>query len=884
MPSIGLNELRKRFLEFFESKGHLALPSFSLVPENDPSLLLINAGMTPLKPYFTGEQKPPRLRVTTCQKCIRTPDIENVGHTARHATFFEMLGNFSFGDYFKKEAITWAWEFFTVELKIPKEKLWITIYEDDDEAFEIWHKVIGLPEDRIVRMGKETNFWEHGTGPCGPCSEVHYDRGPDKGCGKADCKVGCECDRFIEVWNLVFTQFYRHENGEYTKLEKKNIDTGMGLERLATVIQDVGSLFEVDTIANILNAVCKLAKIKYGASHKNDVSIRVVTDHIRSTVFMVSDGIIPSNEGRGYVLRRLLRRASRHGRLLGIEAPFLSKLARVVMEESGSAYPELKEKWDYISKIIETEEAKFQTTIDQGLSMLESAIEEIKKEGIDTIYGEMAFKLHDTFGFPLDLTKEIASENGLKVDENRFKELMKEQKEKAREALKSKETSAWSRSGSEDYEEEGRTEFVGYNEVKAEGKALHLIKDGKAVEKASEGDRIMLISDKTPFYAESGGQVGDTGLISGSNGTMRVEDTIKNAGGQSLHVGVIENGTFNKGEAIHLTIDIKRRNSIAKNHTTTHLLHKALKDVLGKHVAQAGSMVGEDRLRFDFHHFTAMTPKKIERVEREVNEQIVTNKVVFKREMSLKDAKAMGAEALFGEKYGDIVRVIEVEDFSKELCGGTHLNNTAEAGLFVIISEGGVASGVRRIEAKTGEAAFAYLKEREELLKNISSTLKTGIEDAPGRIENLISEIHSLEKENEKLKMKLAVSNLDEVLSSAVEVAGLKVVKAKYDGMDIQTLRNTGDTLKNMLGSGVVILASTDESKVNLVVTASADAVKRGIHAGSIIKEAAAVVGGGGGGRPDMAQAGGKEAGHINQALETAMDVLKKQLEDKVGK
>jgi alanyl-tRNA synthetase len=883
MPDTGLNELRKRFLDFFESKGHLVMPSFSLVPGSDPSLLLINAGMTPLKPYFTGEQKPPRHRMATCQKCIRTPDIERVGLTARHATFFEMLGNFSFGDYFKKEAITWAWEFFTEVLEIPADKLWISVYEEDDEAFEIWHKVVGLPEDRIIRMGKESNFWEHGTGPCGPCSEIYFDRGPDKGCGNADCKAGCECDRFIEVWNLVFTQFYRHENGEYTKLEKKNIDTGMGLERLAAVMQDVNSLFEVDTIANILNAVCRLAGVKYGAAHKSDVSIRVITDHIRSTVFMVSDGIIPSNEGRGYVLRRLLRRASRHGRLLGVEAPFLSKLARVVVEESGNAYPELKEKWDYISKVIDTEESKFQATIDQGLSMLESAIEKIKNEGSYTIDGETAFRLHDTYGFPLDLTKEIAAENGLQVDENGFKELMEVQKEKAREALRAKETSAWKNSGMEGFKWEDRTEFVGYNESAAEGTILHLIKNDNTVESVEEGDRIILISGKTPFYAESGGQTGDTGLITGIAGSMKVENCIKNSAGQYMHIGVVEKGTFKKGESINLAIDANRRNSIAKNHTSTHLLHRALKNVLGLHVAQAGSMVSEDRLRFDFHHFSAMTEEEIERVEREVNEQIFKNLPVSKSEMPLKEAKAMGAEALFGEKYGDVVRVIKVGDFSIELCGGTHLNNTAEAGLFVITSESAVASGVRRIEAKTGESAFQYLKERAELLKSISVLLKTGVEEIHGKIENLIDGLRSLEKENEKLKMKLAVANLDEVLSRAVEIEGLKIIKVKYDGMDMQTLRNTGDTLKNMVGSGVAILASTDEGKVNLVVMASADAVKRGIHSGIIIKEAAAAVGGGGGGRPDMAQAGGKETGRINQALETAMNVVKRQLEEKIG-
>lgn len=877
MQKIGLNELRQRFLGFFEDKGHLVLPSFSLVPENDQSILLINAGMTPLKPYFTGELKPPSQRVATCQKCIRTPDIEHVGHTARHATFFEMLGNFSFGEYFKKEAITWAWEFFTKELEIPADKLWITVYEEDDEAFEIWNKIVGLPAERIVRMGKDTNFWEHGTGPCGPCSEIHYDRGEEKGCGKSTCKVGCDCDRYIEVWNLVFTQFYKHENGEYTKLDKKNIDTGMGLERLAVVMQGVENLFEVDTIYNILKAVCKIAGAGYGLSNEKDTSIRLITDHIRSTVFMISDGIIPSNEGRGYVLRRLLRRAARHGRLLGIKSSFLYEVARVVLEESKEAYPELQEKWEYIRKTIETEENRFQDTIDQGLYLLEAEIKSIKAGGLDTIQGETAFKLHDTYGFPLDLTKEIAEEHGLKVDINDFKIRMEGQREKAREAIKDRRNSAWGGGSVEGLESDSKTEFLGYETFKCEGTALHLLIDGKEVIEAVQGDRITLLTDRTPFYAESGGQVGDTGYISASDGVMNVEDCIKSSDGKSLHIGVVHKGVLRKGDRVSLEIDSKRRKNIARNHTTTHLLHKALRNVLGGHVAQAGSFVSDERLRFDFTHFAAMADEEIAMVEKEVNEQIFNGERVTVREMSLKEAKALGAEALFGEKYGERVRVITVDNYSMELCGGTHLTNTSEAGLFKILGEGGVASGVRRIEAQTGPAALAYFENREQLLKNVTAILKTNADECPKKAENLVNETHNIAKENEKLRVKLAVTGLDDVISGALDINGIKVIRKKYDEMDIQTLRNTGDMIRNKLKCGVLILASSEGEKVNLVVMATPDAISRGARAGDIIKEASRVVGGGGGGRPDMAQAGGRDKAKIYEALELAVDVVRKQ-------
>jgi len=635
MQKLGLNELRERFLSFFERKGHLRLPSFSLVPANDPSILLINAGMTPLKPYFTGQEVPPRKRVTTCQKCIRTPDIENVGKTARHGTFFEMLGNFSFGDYFKKEAIPWAWEFVTKDLEMPVDRLWVSIYEEDDEAFEIWHKDVGLPAERIVRMGKKDNFWEHGTGPCGPCSEIYFDRGEDKGCGKPDCKVGCDCDRYIEFWNLVFTQFNRQEDGTYVQLEKKNIDTGMGLERLACIMQGVNSLFEVDTVRNILEYVCKMAGADYGRDYKTDVSIRVITDHIRSTTMMVSDGILPSNEGRGYVLRRLLRRAARHGKLLGIDRPFLYDVAQVVIDESKEAYPELAEKAEYIKKVIRIEEERFQATIDQGLGILNQYIEEAKSRNENKISGERVFKLHDTYGFPLDLTKEIAAENGLSIDEEGFKKEMAEQKKKAREALKNKDNSAWGQSIYDSLDKELKTEFVGYGSYESYSKIMYIIKDGEVVENAQEGDEVTVILDKTPFYAESGGQVGDTGYIEGKDGKVEVQDCKKTPDGKHLHIGKVLKGIIEKGTEVKAAIDVKRRLAIAKNHTATHLLHKAMRNVLGDHVHQAGSLVEPNRLRFDFTHFSALTPEELKKIEDEVNDKIMDNLVVDVREMNI---------------------------------------------------------------------------------------------------------------------------------------------------------------------------------------------------------------------------------------------------------
>lgn len=887
MKKLGLNELRELYLQFFESKGHLRLPSFSLVPRNDPSILLINAGMTPLKPYFTGAEKPPRSRVTTCQKCIRTPDIENVGKTARHGTFFEMLGNFSFGDYFKKEAIPWAWEFITRVLEIPEDRLYVSIYQDDDEAFEIWNKDVGLPADRIVRMGKEDNFWEHGTGPCGPCSEIYFDRGPERGCGKPDCKVGCDCDRYIEFWNLVFTQFNKEEDGSYSRLEKRNIDTGMGLERLAVIIQDVDNLFEVDTIRNILDYVCQKAGVRYGASSSGkgnsshnsaDVSIRVITDHIRSTTMMVCDGILPSNEGRGYVLRRLLRRAARHGRLLGIEGPFLYDVARVVIRESGQAYPELIEKEEYICKVIKIEEERFAATIDQGLAILNDFIGQLKAEGSSVMPGSMAFKLHDTYGFPLDLTREIAEEAGLTVDEEGFRAEMEEQKKKAREALKSKETSAWGQDLAAGFDKDLKTEFVGYESFSCQAKILYIILNGEQTENAQQGDEVTIILDRTPFYAESGGQVADTGTITAKNGKLRVNGCSKTGEGLYLHSCVVEEGIIEKGSEVTAAIDVERRMATARNHTATHLLQKALRNVLGDHVTQAGSLVEPERLRFDFHHFSAMTKEELKRVEDEVNAKILEDLEVNVQEMPIDEAKKLGAMALFGEKYGNIVRVVRAGDYSIELCGGTHLKSTAQAGLIKILGESGVAAGVRRIEALTGAYAVRYYHEKEEQLNSIAAALKTTPQESLRKVETMSAELKAAQKEIEQLKDKLVSSSFDEVLGKAADVSGVKVVTARFDQLDMDALRNTCENLRSRAGTSVVVLASSLGGKVSFVAMASKDAVARGAHCGNIVREAAKAAGGGGGGRPDMAQAGGKDASKIDEALKCAVEAVRAQI------
>lgn len=878
MQKLGLNELRERYLSFFESKGHLRMASAPLVPKNDPSLLLINSGMAPLKPYFTGQEEPPRKRVTTCQKCIRTPDIENVGKTARHGTYFEMLGNFSFGDYFKKEAIPWAWEFCTQDLKMPVDKLWVTIYEDDDEAFEIWNKDIGLPPERIVRMGKKDNFWEHGIGPCGPCSEIYFDRGPEKGCGSPDCKVGCECDRYVEFWNNVFTQFNKDEQGNYTRLAHPNIDTGMGLERLACISQGVDNLFEVDTVLNILNYICSIAGVEYKKFEKTDVSIRVITDHIRSTTMMVCDGVLPSNEGRGYVLRRLLRRAARHGRLLGINKPFLYDVAMVVINESREAYPELAEKAEYIKKVIRIEEERFEATVDQGIVILNESISEIKEKKQAVLPGEMVFKLHDTYGFPLDLTREIAEENGLGIDEDGFKKEMDAQKKKARDAHNSKDTSAWADSVFDKLDKSLKTAFTGYETTSADAKILYIVKDGEIAETAQEGDEVTVILDKTSFYAESGGQVGDTGTITSGNGRVKISDCTKTADGKYLHTGVVESGLIETGNQVTAQIDVNRRMAICRNHTTTHLLHKALRTVLGDHVHQAGSLVEPNKLRFDFSHFSAMTAEELKRVEDMTNRAILESMEVNVREMPIEEAKKLGAMALFGEKYGDTVRVVKVEDYSIEFCGGTHLKNTAQAGLVKILGESGVAAGVRRLEALTGEAAIRYYAEKENLLNEVSQALKASPQDSLKKVEALGQELKNAEKEIEQLRNRLVSGEADEVISKAVEVKGVKVITARFDTLDIDGLRNTGDMLKNKLESGVVVLGSSYGDKVSFIVTATRDVLAKGVHSGNIIKEVAKLAGGGGGGRPDMAQAGGKDASKINDALKAAIPVIEAQI------
>jgi len=870
MRKYGLNELREMYLSFFESKGHLRLPSFSLVPQNDPSILLINAGMTPLKPYFTGREVPPRKRVTTCQKCIRTPDIENVGKTSRHGTFFEMLGNFSFGDYFKKEAIPWAWEFMTKVLEIPEDRLYVSVYEEDDEAYDIWNKDVGLPPEKIFRMGKEDNFWEHGTGPCGPCSEIYYDRGADKGCGKPDCTVGCDCDRFIEVWNNVFTQFDKQEDGTYLELASKNIDTGMGLERLACIMQDVDNIFEVDAIRAILDHVCKIADVPYGREYKKDVSIRVITDHSRSVTMMVSDGILPSNEGRGYVLRRLLRRAARHGRLLGINRLFLAEIADTVIECFGQAYPNLVEKRDYIKKVISLEEERFYATVDQGMIILEEYMEQVRENGSNKLTGEMVFKLHDTYGFPLDLTREIATENNISIDEEGFHNEMRIQKEKAREAHKSKEGSAWEKDLFANTDKTLTTKFIGYEETTGEGIVQFIILNNELSESAQQDDEVTIVLDTTPFYAESGGQVGDTGVIYNNNFKMEVYDCKKTSDGKFLHIGKIMSGAVQVGDKVTATIDVEKRKATARNHTATHLLHKALKHVLGDHVHQAGSMVSPDRLRFDFTHFSAMTQEQIEAVENEVNSKILDDLPVKTKIMTIDEAKKSGATALFDEKYGDVVRVVSAGDYSSELCGGTHLSATGEAGLIKILSESGISAGVRRIEALTGFNAINYYKEKEKYLKHAAEAAKSSTEDLVKKIENLFDEIKAARKELEEANTKLINSNLDSIISNGRTVKGIKIIAAKMEGLDMNALRNTSDTIKNKIGSGVVILISDKDGKVNLIVSATKDAVEAGIHSGKIIKEAAAACGGGGGGRPDMAQAGGKDPSGMDKALEIA--------------
>ena len=878
MQPYGVNQLRKMFLEFFESKGHLALKSFSLVPHNDKSLLLINSGMAPLKPYFTGQEIPPRRRVTTCQKCIRTGDIENVGKTARHGTFFEMLGNFSFGDYFKEEAIQWTWEFLTEVVGLDPDRLYPSVYVDDDEAFEIWNKKIGIPAERIFKFGKEDNFWEHGSGPCGPCSEVYYDRGEKYGCGKPDCTVGCDCDRYMEIWNDVFTQFDNDGNGNYTELEQKNIDTGMGLERLASVVQDVDSIFDVDTIKALRDHVCRLADAEYGKEYNSDVSIRVITDHIRSVTFMISDGIMPSNEGRGYVLRRLLRRACRHGRLLGIEKGFLPELAETVIEGSKDGYPELEEKKEFILKVISKEEEQFNKTIDQGLGILSDMIGKMEAEGAKTLGGEDAFRLYDTYGFPLDLTKEILEEKGMDVDEEGFRECMEVQRKKARDAREVTNYMGADVTVYESIDPNVTSTFVGYDRLSHESEVTVLTTETEIVDALSDGEKGTIFVQETPFYATSGGQEADTGYIRTAEGEFRVEDTVKLLGGKIGHVGVMTKGMIKTGDKVTLEVDAKKRALSARNHSATHLLQKALRTVLGTHVEQAGSSVNEDRLRFDFTHFSAMTPEELKKVEEIVNEKIAAALPVVVKNMPIEEAKKTGAQALFGEKYGDIVRVVNMGDFSIEFCGGTHVQNTSEIAAFKIISETGVAAGVRRIEALTSEGLMKYYDELEEKLKNAAHLLKATPDNLADKITHLMSENKALHSEVESLKSRMAQDAVGDVMDQVKEVKGVKLLAAEVDGVDMNGLRDLGDQLKEKLGDGVVVLASANEGKVSLMATATEGAMKKGAHAGNLVKGIAGCVGGGGGGRPNMAQAGGKNPAGIKDALEKAAEVLEGQI------
>ena len=867
MQWTSLNDLREKYLSFFESKGHLRLPSFPLVPINDKSLLLINSGMAPMKKYFTGEEEPPRNRVTTCQKCIRTPDLERVGHTARHGTYFEMLGNFSFGDYFKNEAIPWAWEFLTEWLEIPAELLWPSIYENDEEAFEIWNKKIGVPAERIVRLGKADNFWEHGSGPCGPCSEIYFDRGEKYGCGSPDCKPGCDCDRFMEIWNNVFSQFNNDGNGNYTELAQKNIDTGMGLERLACVMQGVDNLFEVDTVRKILNTVCAIADKQYGADAKDDVSIRVITDHIRSATFMICDGVIPSNEGRGYVLRRILRRACRHGKLLGISRAFLAELCEVVIGENITAYPELGEKKEYILKVISIEEERFDATIDAGLGILNTIIDSAKADGKTVVAGEDVFKLYDTFGFPLDLTREIILENGLDIDEDAFNTLMKAQKERARAARGN--IGGWDSTSKEIFAGIGATEFVGYAQTSAEAKVVAIIVDGMLVNEVSEGE-FTLILDKTPFYGEGGGQVGDAGKVENDNAGAAVLDT-KKMDGIYLHICVKPWGIIKVGDTLNAKVGVGRRQAIMRNHSSLHLLQAALRQVLGNHVEQAGSYVDDVNGRFDFTHFSALTAEELAKVEAIVNKNILSGVAVDTVETDIESAKKMGAMALFGEKYGKIVRVVKMGDCSTEFCGGTHVDNTAKIGLFKIVSESSVAAGVRRIEAKTGLGVLGIIADNQNLIAEAAAELKAqNPADIAKRAAILREELHAAKGEIDSLNAKLAASKIDGLVGAAEQIGGVRLVCARFDDMQIDAVRALCDELKSKYSDIVSVIAINVGGKLNFIASAGKDAVACGVHAGKLVGAVASVTGGKGGGRPDNAMAGGADASKIDEALASA--------------
>ena len=877
MKWTSLNELREKYLSFFESKGHLRLDSFSLVPNNDKSLLLINSGMAPMKKYFTGEVTPPSKRVTTCQKCIRTPDIESVGKTDRHGTYFEMLGNFSFGDYFKHEATAWAWEFCTKVMEMDVDKLWVTIYEDDDEAFDIWTKEVGVAPERIVRMGKADNFWEHGTGPCGPCSELHYDRGPEHGCGKPDCRVGCDCDRYIEFWNLVFTQFDSDGNGNYGRLEHPNIDTGMGLERLACIAQDVNNIFEVDTVQNIMKHISRIAGVDYKTDAKKDVSLRVITDHIRSTTFMIGDGVMPSNEGRGYVLRRLLRRAARHGRLLGIDRPFLSEVVDTVIAEN-PAYPELKEKQAFIKTVVDFEEKSFNRTIDSGLQLLEELIEKLDANKEKILAGADAFKLNDTYGFPLDLTMDILEERGLTVDVDAFRALMKEQKDRARNARKEDDGEAWKGDGNL-LEGIAPTEFVGYEQDSCDATVLAIIKDGEPADYIGAGENGVIVLDRTAFYGESGGQIGDTGYMTAEGASFKVKNTTRAAGKQFLHSGVMKEGVLSVGMTVSTAIDSERRTAIRRNHTAAHLLQAALRQVLGTHVEQAGQLVTEHSVRFDFTHFSAISAEELAQIEAQINRVILAGIDVENKEMPIDEAKAMGAMALFGEKYGDVVRVVNVPGASIELCGGTHIDNTAKIGLLRIVSESSVAAGVRRIEAVTGNYVIDLLDRYRQMTSEAAKAFKLGNPDElVFKANQVMSELKNKDKEIADLRDQIAKLRMDGLFENAVEVEGIKVITAAFSGTGADTIRAMCDRVKDVMPMGVAVIAGVNDGKITFAAACGKDAVAAGAHAGNLVREVAKIAGGSGGGRPDSAMAGGSKPNMVDEALGAVAQTLAAQI------
>ena len=874
MKWMGLNEIREEFLSFYESKAHKRLSSFPLVPIDDNSLLLINSGMAPLKKYFLGQATPPSKRVTSCQKCIRTPDIERVGKTSRHGTFFEMLGNFSFGDYFKVEATKWAWEFITEVMKIPTDKIWVSVFETDDEAIDIWVNEVGVPRDRIVKLGREDNFWEIGSGPCGPCSEIYFDRGEEHGCGKEGCAVGCDCDRYVEFWNLVFSQYNSDGEGNYTPMEHPNIDTGMGLERLACIMQGVDNLFEVDTVQKIMQHICKIANVEYKKDEKTDISLRIITDHIRSTTFLISDGVIPSNEGRGYVLRRLLRRAACHGKLLGITDTFLYKVCDTVIKENEFAYPELKEKADYIKKIITVEEESFAKTIDKGMDLVNSLADEAVKNGEKVFSGSEAFKLYDTYGFPLDLTLEIVSEKGLDIDRDNFNALMSEQRQKARKARENLDVVGWSEG-----EIEGLTdvisEFVGYEKLDCDAKIINIVVDNKVVNCAEKDSNVTLILDTVPFYAESGGQVSDYGFIKTANGNVNVTGCKKDKSGRIFVFGKVTDGKITEGDCGTACVDAKRRSAIEKNHTAAHLLQAALREVLGEHVHQAGQLVDDTRVRFDFSHFSAVTADELSKIETLVNDAILSSTDVKVSEMPIDEAKKMGAMALFSEKYSDIVRVVDIPSFSVELCGGTHVKNTSQIGLFKIVSEASVASGIRRIEAVTGANFLSFVNSRFELLNKSAASLKAGsIEEIPLKISALQDEVKEKSRELEKLNSKLAASQTENIGDNKKEICGFNVITKSLENVKPDAMREINDKLRDADPLCIIVLASSDGVKGNICVSCGKEAVKLGAHAGNIARAAAMAAGGSGGGRPDSAMAGFKELDKINDCFDAAIKFI----------